>query len=217
VHYSQPTLHELGVQFETDKATHHGYTVLYDHWLGHLRSSRVRMLELGILSGASIRMWHAYFNCASKIYAADCTFPEERGFPALDLGPAVELIRADQSNEQDLEAMPRDLDFIIDDGGHRMDQQQLSLCVLFEHLRPGGIYILEDLHTSLPSYAQTHGSTVQNNTLRLLHDLKDKRLSSTNPYYFKSLAFWKLCANIEQIDIVYAKQESITARILKRQ
>ena len=40
-------------------------------------------------------------------------------------------------------------DVIIDDGGHSNMQQYNSFMVLFEHaLRPGGIYVLEDIHCS---------------------------------------------------------------------
>ncbi len=41
-----------------------------------------------------------------------------------------------------------DYDIIIDDGGHTMTQQKVSFDVLFPLLKPGGIYVIEDLHTS---------------------------------------------------------------------
>eukprot|EP01062_Namystynia_karyoxenos_P048992 TRINITY_DN37416_c0_g1_i1.p2 TRINITY_DN37416_c0_g1~~TRINITY_DN37416_c0_g1_i1.p2 ORF type:complete len:413 (+),score=130.44 TRINITY_DN37416_c0_g1_i1:68-1240(+) len=40
------------------------------------------------------------------------------------------------------------LDLIIDDGGHTMDQQITSFERLFPLVRPGGLYIIEDLETS---------------------------------------------------------------------
>lgn len=39
-------------------------------------------------------------------------------------------------------------DVIIDDGGHTMDQQRTSLSVLWPHVKPSGIYFIEDLATS---------------------------------------------------------------------
>ena len=36
-------------------------------------------------------------------------------------------------------------DIIIDDGGHNMIDQQISLGYLFKHLKPNGIYVIEDL------------------------------------------------------------------------
>jgi len=39
-------------------------------------------------------------------------------------------------------------DIIIDDGGHTMEQQRVSLDVLWGSVVPGGIYFIEDLATS---------------------------------------------------------------------
>jgi hypothetical protein len=38
------------------------------------------------------------------------------------------------------------LDIIIDDGGHTPEQQRITLEELLPHLRPGGVYICEDIH-----------------------------------------------------------------------
>ena len=45
-------------------------------------------------------------------------------------------------------------DVIVDDGGHKMVQQMTSLIHLFPSLRSGGLYFLEDLHTS---YIEKYG------------------------------------------------------------
>lgn len=44
-------------------------------------------------------------------------------------------------------------DIIVEDGGHTMDQQRVSLEHLWSAVKPGGVYFLEDLQTSfLPHY-----------------------------------------------------------------
>jgi hypothetical protein len=40
----------------------------------------------------------------------------------------------------------RELDIVIDDGGHEYEQQVVSLEELLPHLRPGGVYLCEDVH-----------------------------------------------------------------------
>ena len=64
----------------------------------------------------------------------------------------INFFVGDQSSRIDLEKLVQALgtmDLIIDDGGHSMNQQQTSLLYLFQHgLNPGGVYIIEDLHTS---------------------------------------------------------------------
>jgi hypothetical protein len=39
-------------------------------------------------------------------------------------------------------------DIIVDDGGHSMEQQNISLKHLWRTIKPGGYYFIEDLHTS---------------------------------------------------------------------
>ena len=38
------------------------------------------------------------------------------------------------------------LDIVIDDGGHTPDQQRVTLEELLPHIRPGGVYVCEDIH-----------------------------------------------------------------------
>lgn len=46
-----------------------------------------------------------------------------------------------------------EFDLIIDDGGHTMSQQMTSLKTLWRAVKPGGIFFIEDLHTSyMPVY-----------------------------------------------------------------
>ena len=47
-----------------------------------------------------------------------------------------------------------DFDIIIDDGGHTMNQQQVSLETLWKIVKPGGMYFVEDLQTS---FMQAYG------------------------------------------------------------
>ena len=61
---------------------------------------------------------------------------------------------ADQSKREDLQKFISrygdNFDIILDDGGHTMEQQQISLGFLFRYVKPGGYYIIEDVHSSLP-------------------------------------------------------------------
>ena len=52
-------------------------------------------------------------------------------------------------------------DVIIDDGGHTMNQQRTSLITLSPLVRPGGLYIIEDLETS---YRRFYGGQYLNSS-----------------------------------------------------
>ena len=41
------------------------------------------------------------------------------------------------------------LDIVVDDGGHQAHQQRATLEALLPHLRPGGVYLCEDVHGRL--------------------------------------------------------------------
>lgn len=68
-----------------------------------------------------------------------------------------------------------DFDIIIDDGGHTMQQQMLSLQLLWQAILPGGLYFCEDLETSWmleyggsPVVAQ---GVAENTMLKMIHSL----------------------------------------------
>jgi hypothetical protein len=63
-------------------------------------------------------------------------------------------------------------DIIVDDGGHSMKQQITSLMNLFAKVRPGGLYIIEDLQTSYFAAADS-GYLVKTSTIELIKRLVD--------------------------------------------
>jgi len=205
------TLHEIGLKYNTDKAWYHEFTKVYDKVLDSFREKEINFLEIGILDGKSLLMWHEYFKLA-KIYGADIF---NKSFLNNE---RISTFIANQEIKEDLEKLPKDLDVILDDGGHTMLQQQLSFNILFKNnLKDGGIYILEDLHTSEPFYYKTHGSNANNNTLNFLEDLKTGIYRKTSTYYVSEYDFDILKQHIEYIEIIKVKEDSITSIIKKKQ
>lgn len=227
----QETLHDIAVRCRTDKALH-GFTHIYDQAFSHLRNESIRFMEVGIWMGCSIKMWEEYFTNAT-IIAADRMTEEERIsesktfdggiYEGIELLPTTQTFVADQEKEWELLALPGDLDIIIEDGGHTMLQQQLSLKTLFlNKLKPGGYYVLEDLHTSQDiQYPWGHswdlyGANEYNRTIELLHDLQRGKQSENNQYYITNHDFYQLLQQIESIEIFNVKWGSTTAIIKKK-
>lgn len=216
------SLHELGSKYGTDKATHHNYLNLYESNLLHLRNSPIRFLEIGISTGASLKMWEEYFTNA-QIYGADIRGEEERRLIFVDKNiffdeSKTKTLVTNQESVEDLENLPDELDVIVDDGGHTMLQQQLTLKTIFKKLNSGGIYILEDLHTSTPDFWDgcNYGRTNTNNTLNLLNDLKKNKISENSNYFISENDFLDLVNQISNIEIVEIKRGSITSIIKKK-
>ena len=105
---------------------------------------------------AALRAAGGNKGCLSKELAeAGRTFRDEvtRG----EHGPRVRLFTANQSDQygemkrvlHELKADGRvPFDLIVEDGSHKHSDQQMNLAVLFPLVRPGGFYVLEDIHSS---------------------------------------------------------------------
>jgi len=130
-------------QYNTDKYAH-GFIDVYEPYFNDMIDSK-NILEIGIYYGGSLKYLSDKFK-NGKIYGIDIEdktkYEEDR-------------VKTYIVNQEDRDSLNRflkendvEFDIIIDDGGHTMKQQQISFGILFRHLKKGGIYILEDLHTS---------------------------------------------------------------------
>jgi hypothetical protein len=142
---TDPSLDVLAVRHGADKSSRvHGYTRAYELHFALLRHQAVSLLEIGVGSGASLRMWRDYFPQA-RLYGLDIA-------PCQGLQIAgLRLFQGSQRDESVLERLVHEtgpLDIIIDDGSHRWADQIASFQKLFPHVKPGGCYAIEDLHTS---------------------------------------------------------------------
>lgn len=158
------TLDELANEHNTDKGTAyprasvHGYAPLYDKILTPLREESIRMLEIGICmegseGGHSVRMWRDYFSKA-ELYTfdiVDMSWIEQ----AAEFGGRVRFFEGDQGDRESMSNMYKSFggapfDFILEDGSHVHDHQMISLGHLFQYVKPGGLYLLEDI--SIPNH-----------------------------------------------------------------
>lgn len=155
------TLDELALKYDTDKSSRfHSYTKQYEKYFEQLRNRPIKFLEIGFYIGASAHMWEDYF-INGNLFFIDIN-PEILKY--LNDFKRIHLNFVDQGDPVALnnyiKEVGGDFDIIIDDGGHTMLQQITSFNVLFPHVKSGGIYVIEDLHTSYPygpGYATYYG------------------------------------------------------------
>lgn len=155
---TRPNLSDLAARYGSDKglATHR-YTRLYDMLFQPYRDQEITFLEMGLQIGGpehrnpadrettdapSARMWLDYFTKARVI-----------GLDVSDFSwlahPRFTFVRCDMDDRAALaraaeEAAPA-YDIIIDDASHASAHQQDAFLAFFPRLRPGGLYIIEDL------------------------------------------------------------------------
>jgi hypothetical protein len=148
--------------FSTDKTTWHTYETMYWAALNRVLShsnSPPRMFEIGLGCfmqfgpGGSARLWKKLFPHGvihMFEYSRECGEEWERANPSV-----ATVHYGDQGNPSDLRAAVGELlpfDLIVDDGSHMGSHQLISLKTLWPSVRPGGVYIVEDVHGSCTSW-----------------------------------------------------------------
>lgn len=139
-------LNEIGLELGTDKSSRvHDYLRKYEKYLPYDRNSEIKILEIGVLNGESLRTWKKYFPKSLVIgldINPDCKKHEEDGI-VVEIGSQVDTIFLNNIIEKYGE-----FDMIIDDGSHINSHVIFSFKKLFHTLKPQGIYIAEDICTS---------------------------------------------------------------------
>ena len=158
----QSLLHKLLKDAGSDKSFHHGYTRFYAPLFEPLRAKRLRLVEIGVEEGRSMKAWQLFFPNASHIYGIGFG-----NFQAAGSGPRecfadvhtraatgvpCALYQGDQSSQAFLDKFVQstggNLDVVIDDGSHVPSHQRLTFERLFPAVAPGGLYAIEDIETS---------------------------------------------------------------------
>jgi len=135
----------------SDKHYWHRYSQFYRPHFESL-SPVTSILEYGVFKGASIRWLRSVFP-AADIAAVDILQHQ----PEWPTGPGITYHVADQGDRTGiarlLQDMGREFDLVIEDGSHSPPHQVNCLAETLSWVRPGGLYVLEDLHTSMPQHA----------------------------------------------------------------
>lgn len=150
------TLSEIAKQYPTDKDfTHNYYNAVYEKYFNPVRQTTKLVCEIGIggfseslgwLPGNDLKVLRDYFSNANILGLDIVT---HNNIPELE---RITLDWIDQSKRElviEYAAKLTDYDIIIDDGSHNVYDQQITFAHFFKSLKSNGIYVLEDLHTSI--------------------------------------------------------------------
>jgi hypothetical protein len=125
------------------------YQFFLDRFLSLVPAGQqISILELGAGPddniGASIRAWKEYFPAGTNIHVADIKES------AMNLSQEGFLVHVgDLGSQAFLDGLSTiDYDFVIDDASHFWLHQIMSFRSLFPRVKPGGLFIMEDLCTS---------------------------------------------------------------------
>ena len=151
---------------KTDKGSDvHDYFPFYEQQFAPIRDEPIKLLEIGVQTGSSILIWLEYFPNA-KVFGVDI---DPMKFPKSD---RYTFVQGDQSKPEFWESFiashGADWDVIIDDGGHMSGQIITSFNSLWPHVKPGALYIIEDLAQAYAPDFQTLGFL---NHMDFIHEL----------------------------------------------
>lgn len=148
----------------------HYFDVYHSHF-NRFRGKEIVVLEFGVSHGGSLQMWKHYFGRKARIIGVDIN-PECKKFEEKQ----IDVYIGSQEDTDFLHKLMSDIgqvDILIDDGGHTMKQQLTTFQQTYDFVKPGGVYLAEDLHTS---YWQEFGGGLrkQGTFIEMCKDLIDQ-------------------------------------------
>lgn len=141
-------LSKIGSKYDNEKGIAHDYLEIYNQYFSPIKNKKLKLLEIGFATGTSAYMWEEYFQQAELHYIDLWEGCEQY---AKNLSNHSFLHIGDQADGLFLSKLVNqvgEFDIIIDDGSHQVDHQIFSFEHLFPHVKSGGVYVIEDLHTS---------------------------------------------------------------------
>lgn len=153
------TLDQIALRHGADKASKHpvkghDYARHYDKLFEPLRNDQIKLLEVGVGSGESIRTWLEYFRRA-HIYGCDIVSNTNQWNTHYPVGttnpePRYDFLQGDQGSKDHWACYMAysgvDFTIVIDDGSHMAKDIQVTFGCLWPAVVPGGFYAIEDMN-----------------------------------------------------------------------
>lgn len=195
--------------FSADTNVHkwHHYFDIYTKHFGQYRDRPIKMLEIGVFRGGSLRMWKDYFHPDSIIVGIDV----DKTCKAHEIADRNVFVRigsqADPEFLAEVNGEFGPFDIILDDGSHKTHHQNISFGVLFRPaLKDGGCYMVEDVHTNYWLKTVDSEDTfidLSKQMIDMLHEpyfgRKEASFRHGHPEAVKELALSYLAANLAGI------------------
>lgn len=125
---------------------HLNYFYIYDILFQKFVNKKIIFVEFGIFEGGSLFFWRDFFGHNARIIGIDMN-PDAKKWRK----HGFEIYIGDQGSEEFLAKTFKkigNVDIVLDDGGHRFNQQILTSFFSIQYINDGGLLVVEDTHTS---------------------------------------------------------------------
>ena len=122
------------------------YFDIYNNLFQKFVGKKITFVEVGVGNGGSLFMWKNFFGKKAKIIGIEMN-PEAKKLEK----KGFKIFIGDQSNPHFWEKFYKKVgkvDILLDDGGHKNIQQITTFMESYNYIKPGGMIIIEDTHTS---------------------------------------------------------------------
>jgi len=137
------TLQEIAKGYKALKPPH--YLDVYEQYLSGMQHVPIRLMEIGIAKGGSLKLWRDYFP-QGQIYGVDGSSANV----GLKLGRRITTVKGNQYDLAEMSKIAAKLgpfDVVIDDGAHTGRASLNTFLAFFPAVVPGGLYVIEDWGT----------------------------------------------------------------------
>jgi hypothetical protein len=153
----------------TDKVCGHSYQIMYgSHLIPLMQATHgAKLFEIGLGCnmgygpGASVALWKKMF---PDLELWEAEYNETCVKNMQDHMNGIHVVTGDQANQTALQSWIAEsgghFDAVVDDGGHSNIQIRNSFESLWPHVKPGGLYFLEDLQVGRVARFQPNGGVV---------------------------------------------------------
>ena len=183
------------------------YIPIYEKLFSPFVGTSVKILEIGVFKGGSLKLWREFFGKKACIFGIDID-PKCEAYN----GKYGQVRIGSQTDHEFLNTVISEMngvDIILDDGSHLASHQKVSFNVLFPLLSEGGLYLIEDLHTA---YWPQYGGGLKRND-STIEFLKAKIDKIHEHYYRPGLNRPETMPDIESIQFF----DSIAAIVKRNQ
>lgn len=140
---------KINPNYGTDKGNPKSYIdEFYEEKFFPLKNKSLTLVEIGVRSGSSLKLWSEYFCKNAKIYGLDNlddknnhSVPINKDWTSSN---NVEYIVCDAYVEDSANKIGK-IDILIDDGPHTFESHVKLLDLYIDKINPGGLIVIEDV------------------------------------------------------------------------